>query len=47
MKKVKSFSEISMQCERIFMLHMMGFGTERMFSMCEVLFFRVLALNGY
>lgn len=47
MKRIKSFNEISMQCERIFTLHISkGFGTEKMFQFCEMVYFKVLSLNG-
>lgn len=45
--KIKTFKEISLQCERIFNLHVCGFGTDRMFEMCEQIYFRLLAKNGY
>ena len=46
-KKVKTFNEISAQCERIFTLHISnGCGTEKMFEMVEEIFFKALKKNG-
>lgn len=46
-KRVKSFKEISIQCERIFTLHISnGYGTEKMYQKCETLYFKVLQKNG-
>ena len=46
-KRVKSFKEISIQCERIFSLHISnGCGTDKMFETCERLYFKVLQKNG-
>lgn len=46
-KRVKSFKDISIQCERIFTLHISnGYGTEKMYHMCERLYFKALQKNG-
>jgi hypothetical protein len=46
-KRVKSFKEISIQCERIFTLHISkGCGTDKMFETCESIYFKVLQKNG-
>ena len=46
-KRVKSFNEISIQCERIFTLHVSkGLGTDKMYDMVEKIFFKVLKKNG-
>lgn len=46
-KRTKTFNEISIQCERIFTLHIsQGYGTDKMFQKCETIFFKVLKKNG-
>lgn len=46
-RREKSFKDISVQCERIFTLHINGgFGTNEMFHKCETLYFEVLKKNG-
>jgi hypothetical protein len=46
-KRVKTFNDISVQCERIFTLHISnGCGTEKMYEMVEEIFFNVLKKNG-
>lgn len=47
-RKTKSFKDISLQCERIFTLHInKGFGTNKMFNTAENIYFRMLQSNGY
>jgi len=46
-RKKKSFKDISIQCERIFTMHLYGYGTQHMIEVCEDIFFRVLKKNGY
>lgn len=48
MKRIKSFQEISKQCERIFTLYIKyNCGTERMFAFCEEVYFKLLNQYGY
>ena len=46
-KRVKTFNDISLQCERIFTLHIHGYGSDKMYEVCEEIFFKVLKKNGY
>lgn len=45
-KRIKSFNDISIQCERIFSLHLHGYGTEQMIEKCEAIFFKAMKKNG-
>lgn len=45
--KVKTFKEISVQCERIFTMHLKGYGTSHMIEICETIYFKLLKTNGY
>lgn len=47
LRKIKSFRDISLQCERIFTLHINGYGTDKMYRLCESIYFKVLEKNGY
>ena len=42
----KTFQQISDQCEKIFTLSVMGYGTKRMLEICETIFFNALKENG-
>lgn len=47
-KRQKSFNEISIQCERIFTLHISkGFGTDKMFDRCESIYLKLITKFGY
>ena len=46
-KRIKTFNDISLQCERIFTLHIKGYGSNKMYEVCEEIFFKVLKKNGY
>jgi len=45
-KREKTFKDISIQCERIFTLHINGYGSEKMYKMVEEIFFNVIEKNG-
>lgn len=45
-KNKKSFKEISVQCERIFTMHLHGYGTDTMIEKCETIFFKAMKKNG-
>ena len=45
-KREKTFKDISIQCERIFTYHIKGYGTEKMYSLAEEIFFKVVQKNG-
>ena len=45
-KRIKTFNDISIQCERIFTLRMKGFGTDAMLERVETIFFKVMEKNG-
>lgn len=45
-RKIKTFKEVSIQCERIFTLHNNGYGTANMLERCEMIFFGIMQKNG-
>ncbi len=45
-RKVKTFKEVSVQMERIVTLYYKGYGSERMFHICEDIYFREYHKNG-
>lgn len=45
-RKVKTFKEVSVQMERIVTLYYKGYGSERMFRICEGIYFREYHKNG-
>ena len=44
--KVKTFKDISIQCERIITLNLKGYGTSKMMQVVETVYFNVLKENG-
>lgn len=47
MKIKKTFKDISKQMERIWSLYYNGYGTDKMFQMCENFFMKLLAKYEY
>jgi hypothetical protein len=45
-KRIKSFQDVCSQCERIFNLHIKGYGSDKMYELVENIFFKVLKQNG-
>ena len=45
-RETKSFKTISIQCERIYTLHLKGYGSEKMLQMVEEIFFKAMQKNG-
>ena len=45
-RRIKTFKDVSIQCERIFTLHNNGYGTANMIERCEIIFFSQMKKNG-
>ena len=45
-KRVKTFQDVSIQCERILTMHFHGYGTKTMIERVETIFFEMLKKNG-
>ena len=45
-KRVKTFQQISIQCERILTMHFHGYGTKTMIERVETIFFKEMKKNG-
>ena len=45
-KRVKTFQDVSIQCERIITMHLHGYGTDKMIKRCETIYFKLLKKNG-
>lgn len=43
---MKTFKEISAQCERIAKLYLKGYGTKRMYEKVEEIFFRAYSMSA-
>lgn len=46
-RRTKSFKDICSQCERIFSMHLHGYGSDKMLEMVETIFFKVIEKTGY
>lgn len=42
---MKTFKEISAQCERIAKLYLKGYGTQKMIEKCEEIFFKAYTMS--
>ena len=45
-KRVKTFKDISIQCERISTMYLNGHGTDKMYEMVQDIYFKVVKANG-
>lgn len=45
-RETKTFKDVSIQCERIYTLHLKGYGTDTMIDKVEEIFFKAMEKNG-